>query len=329
MCLDNEIVAGCSPAWQLYVLFFWTSQRAARSVSHNITQRWFGTPLLTRLPEHCAARVIMAADKTGYPHSASGHRDDSSLCSTLRWWRLRDDDGRRAAVAPGRLQPVDAGDRHYSSPLSSPPHSSLSVTLPLAPPLPPIRHAPRERAQRQIRISICFHGYRGAAAKTAAKPFQSRHCAWETMVLRPTPPSSSLPLHTTPLSRVSWQMLVGACTYTQNTLCPHVMAFLKDLLLCWFRTPTFVCFFQWRIKNWEVLTLRRNCKVIALYVSWLCRDGQLILCFNYQRIYSISLSSRLLITVKIKHKGQLKLLLIRWEQGLRWLADYFSIPGAR
>ncbi len=173
--------------------------------------------------------VTMAADKTGIPHSASGHHDDSSRCSTLRWWRLRDDGCWCFSCFSewrDKPKPVDAGDRVTDTIL----HCSLSSFLaPLSPrpslraPLPPCsKISPETNADQYL-----FPWIPGSCCKDCCKAFSLTPLCLETMVPRPTPPSSSLPLHTTRLSRVSWQMLSEACTYTQNTLCLHLLGLLK------------------------------------------------------------------------------------------------------
>lgn len=184
--------------------------------------------------------VIMAADKTGIPNSASGHHDDSSLCSTLRWRRLRDD----GCSAFGCLsdwrdtpQPVDAGDRHYS-PLFSifAPHSSRRL-----PPsrLPACSAATMLQNKRQMQISICFHGYQGGCCKDCCKAFWLTPLCLETMLLRPTPPS--VPSHYTLLDSLG---SADRCSLKHALIHKTYPVFTcwgcYDLMQCEFKTSKFV-----------------------------------------------------------------------------------------
>lgn len=178
--------------------------------------------------------VIMAADKTGIPPHLllQGHHDDSSVWSTLRWRRLRE------CSALGCFRQTVTGRRWwqtlFSSVLSlslSPRPSFLPPSLSPRPsppaPLPPcLRISPETNADQYL-----FPWIPGGCCKDCCKAFSLAPLCLETMVLRPTPPSSSLLLHATRLSRVSWQMLSEACTYTQNTLCPHLLGLLGFTLV--------------------------------------------------------------------------------------------------
>lgn len=162
--------------------------------------------------------VIMVVDGTGIPLSASGHHDDSSLCSTLRWWEQRDDGRWDSDV----LVTGQTGRRWWQTLFSLVPLSGSLPAPPKPPPLPPC-----SRVSPETNADYLFPWIPGGCCKDCRKASSLTPLCLETMVLRPTPPSSSLSLHTTQLSRVSSQMLTEAFTYTQNTLCIHLFGLLR------------------------------------------------------------------------------------------------------
>lgn len=138
--------------------------------------------------------VIMVPDRTGIPCSASGHHDDSTVWSTLGWWDELRNDGRWDSDVSWLGRPVETGDRHYS-----PLFPLLSLLA--APPNPP--HCcrapwiiPETNADEHL-----FPWWPRACCKDCRKAFSLTLLCVETMVLRPTPPWFSLPLHTPRLSR--------------------------------------------------------------------------------------------------------------------------------
>lgn len=169
--------------------FFWKSYKVAECVFCQSPAKmiWHFAVGKANNWQKAWNAVIMAADKTGIPHSASGHHDDSTLCSTLRWWRPRDD-GRWLVVAlvTGERQTV-AGRRWWQTLFSTvlyprPPFLSPS---PSSSPLPAVLQNKSRDKCRSVSVSM---DTRGAAAKTAAKPFHSRHCAWRQCSSDPRPP---------------------------------------------------------------------------------------------------------------------------------------------
>lgn len=103
-------------------------------------------------------------------------------------------------------------------------------TSPPSPPSPSFLQSNPVHLHLWAQMTICSHGYQGAAAKA----FSLSPLCFETMAVRYVPPhppavphpsSFHLPRRVASrytllwVSGVSWQMLTEACTHTQNTLC--------------------------------------------------------------------------------------------------------------
>lgn len=166
--------------------------------------------------------VIMDADKTGIPQSASGHHDDSSLCNTLRRCELRDD--RRWVPVVLVTGHTTAGRRWWQTLFSSVLYPRPSFLSPSSPAPLPSRSAAavlQNKSRDKCRSVSVSMDTRGLLQRLPQSLFTHTIVLGDNGSQTP-PPSSSLPLHTTRLSRVSWQMLTEACTYIQNTLCLHL-----------------------------------------------------------------------------------------------------------
>lgn len=165
----------------------------------------------------CGTESSWLLIRPGYPALLQATMMTHHCVGAWRWWRLRDDGCLQTPVTDTVLR------RLLSSPLIP-----LSVTFSSPVCATAARINPETNADQDL-----FPWIPGGERGACCKAFSLSPLCLETMILRPTPPpSSSLPLLTTRVSGVSWQMLSEACTHTQNTLCPRLFGLLR-LTVVW------------------------------------------------------------------------------------------------
>lgn len=201
----------------------------------------------------------MAADKTGIPCAASGYHDDSTL------WALSADGGWEMTGAGFQLfKSLDrqtVASRHWWQTLCSTvlyPHPSflppsLSLPLPACSTAAVLQNKSRDKC-RSVTVSMDTRGLLQRLLQSLfTHAIVLEDNGFQTHAPLVLPPTTHY--HTTRLSRLSWQMLSEACTYTQNTLCLHLMGCLGLKLI-------------WRIKSMKC-TFCNEMIFIALKAFWL------------------------------------------------------------
>lgn len=179
---------------QYYAFFFWKCHKVADFHQHYTKMIWHLHTAVGEAARKWRMRSSWLLIKTGIAYSASGHHDDSSVWSALRWWSMRDDGGWLLAV-------LETGQTDRSRLPVTDTVLHCSLLIPFSSPLPACSAAAvLQKRPETNAYQYLFPWIPGGCCKDCCKAFSLTPLCLETMVLRPTPPPwSSLPLHTDPL----------------------------------------------------------------------------------------------------------------------------------